>query len=91
MNELTAGDFAAALRRLALLAEGVTPESLVRALTEEWTMKRRATRSVQGFRPPSPQGGLRAALTANASTPSPPGSVLKPCLGGNGFDPGGER
>ncbi len=29
---------------------GSRPESLVRALAEEWTMKRRTTRSVQGFR-----------------------------------------
>jgi SpoVK/Ycf46/Vps4 family AAA+-type ATPase len=50
MNELTAGDFAAALRRLALLGEQVTEGGLLGALTEEWTMKRRATRSVHGFR-----------------------------------------
>jgi transitional endoplasmic reticulum ATPase len=55
MDELSAGDFATALRRLALLGEAVDADSLLRALTEEWTMKG-ATRSVQGFRAPSPGG-----------------------------------
>ena len=50
MDELTAGDFAAALRGLALLAAPVAAETLAQALTEEWTLKRRTARSVHGFR-----------------------------------------
>ena len=52
MVELTAGDFATALRRLALLAMSVDAGALVRALAEEWTLKRRTQRPVQGFHLP---------------------------------------
>jgi SpoVK/Ycf46/Vps4 family AAA+-type ATPase len=52
MHELTAGDFATALRRMALLAAGVDSPTLLRALAEEWTMKKRSARLVHGFRPP---------------------------------------
>jgi SpoVK/Ycf46/Vps4 family AAA+-type ATPase len=52
MDELTAGDFATALRRLALLAMNVDAGALVRALAEEWTLKRRTQRPVQGFHLP---------------------------------------
>jgi SpoVK/Ycf46/Vps4 family AAA+-type ATPase len=54
MAELTAGDFAAGLRRLALLDQEVTTSTLLHALAEEWTMKRRAGRAVVGFRSPAP-------------------------------------
>ena len=56
MNGLTRGDFAAALRRLALLGERVDSGSLVRALADEWGMKKRESRTVAGFRTATPNG-----------------------------------
>lgn len=50
MDELTAGDFAAALRRLALLGMQVEAGTLLNALNDEWTMKRRTRRAISGFR-----------------------------------------
>jgi SpoVK/Ycf46/Vps4 family AAA+-type ATPase len=57
MPELTAGDFATALRRLAFLASHADAPTLLRALADEWTMKKRSTRLVQGFRPPNSDEG----------------------------------
>ncbi|MGO8998975.1 MAG: AAA family ATPase [Polyangiaceae bacterium] len=50
MSGLTAGDFAAAVRHVALLGEPVSAGTLVSALADDWGMKRRDVRAVAGFR-----------------------------------------
>jgi SpoVK/Ycf46/Vps4 family AAA+-type ATPase len=57
MDGLTAGDFAAAIRHVTLLAGQLDAETLAGALAEEWALKKGTTRAVQGFRAPASRTG----------------------------------